>query len=93
METLPTFAALLVLSVFVEGIIEYFVSDPEEVQPWLKLASLFLGVVVCYFAQLDLFYSLGVVWAWPPFGYIATGMIVGRGSNYLNDFISKVRGV
>lgn len=84
-------ASIFVLAVLVEGIITYFISDPDKKQPWLKYVSAALGVVVCVLYKVDLLGALGVMTDVPFVGSVLTGIIVSRGSNYINDFISKVR--
>lgn len=82
---------IFVLAVFVEGVIEYFVSDSSKKQPWLKYVSALFGIVVCMAYKIDLLALLGAVTPYAIVGQIFTGLIIGRGSNYLNDFITRVR--
>lgn len=88
---IPTFTALFILAVLVEGIVEYFVAVPNARQPWLKYVSLAIAVLVCIFYKQDLLASLGLNSIFPFVGEILTGFVISRGSNYLNDFISRVR--
>lgn len=90
---LETITAAFVLAVLVEGIIEYFVAKPESSQPWLKYVSAAIGVLVCVAYKVDVLASLGVVSTYPFIGEVLTGLVIGRGSNYLNDFVSKVKQV
>jgi len=88
---IETLASVFVLAILVEGIIQYFVTNENKKQPWLKYVAAVLGVVICIAYKADILLSLGLVSAFPFVGEVATGLIIGRGSNYLNDFISKVR--
>lgn len=87
--------ALFAMSVFIEGFIEFFISDPNTVQPWLKYVGLVIGVGICLAYRLDVFAILGII---SPIvsisnyiGCVLTGVIIGRGSNYLNDFIATFK--
>lgn len=82
---------LFVLAVFVEGFIEYFVAKQDAKQPWLKYVAAFIGVAVALAYKADLMAMLGLNGISPYIGQVITGIILGRGSNYLNDFVSKVR--
>lgn len=88
---IESFAALFIVAVLVEGIVEYFVSKPEVEQPWLKYVAALLSVTICILYNLDLFAAFGLVSAVPFVGSVLTGFVIGRGSNYLNDFISNIR--
>lgn len=92
---LENIASLILLAVFVEGFIQYFVSNPEKKQPWLKYVSAVIGVVVAIAYKADLIAILGLTSSLPYVGgyvgQVITGIIISRGSNYLNDFISRVR--
>jgi hypothetical protein len=83
--------SIFVLAVFVEGFIEYFVSTPEKAQPWVKYIAAAIGVVLSIAYNIDLLATVGVATTYPFVGSIITGLIIGRGSNYLNDFITKIR--
>lgn len=83
--------SVFALAILVEGIVEYFVSNPEKAQPWLKYVAAILGILVCVVYKVDLIASLGITTAIPYVGSVITGLVIGRGSNYLNDFITKVR--
>lgn len=86
-----TISAIFLLAVLVEGLIEYFVSDPNKSQPWLRYVSALFGIAVSLAYKVDLLASLDVMSAYPFVGEILTGLIIGRGSNYLNEFVGKVR--
>lgn len=86
------FIGIFILAVLVEGLIAYFVSDEKKSQPWLKYVAAGLGVLLCLAYNADLLASLGLVSLYPFVGQVLTGLVIGRGSNYLNDFISKFRG-
>lgn len=98
---------ILFLSVFVEGLIKYLfdvltgveddtstIPNPRIVKfkPYTHFVSLLLGVVLAFAYKIDIPAALfGLTAMNSVFGYIISGVIIGRGSNYANDFISKIR--
>lgn len=88
-------ATAFLLAVFVEGFIEYFIPKQDEKLPpreWIKYVSALLGIAVAFAYELDIFALLGVTAVFPYIGYVISGIIIGRGSNYLNQFLGKVGG-
>lgn len=77
----------------VEGTITHLFgeSTEENQKQWLRYVALAFGVVVSFAYQIDILADLGVTATAPWVGYITTGLIIGRGSNYVNDFVSKLR--
>lgn len=79
-------------AVFVEGLIEYIFDNGNTTksQPYLKYIALAAGIIVAAVFNLD---GLNVVFAITspvPFaGVVITGLVIGRGSNYVNDFFGK----
>lgn len=81
-------ALIFILAVFVEGIIEYLgAAIPSAFKAYV--AALF-AVVVCLAYNADLLALLGYPAAWPYAGAILTGLVIGRGSNYLNILVSRI---
>jgi hypothetical protein len=96
------FLILLVAAVLGEGIVEYLVApffdrwrkggaDPVLIGQALRWVTAVLGIVIAW--QLDLaFFCLAFekvslsLW----FDIAVTGSVIGRGSNYLNDFVGKL---
>lgn len=86
---------ILLLATFVEGSITYvFGKTTQEMppRPWLKYVSLMLGVALSVAYQVDLLAMAGMLSIFPFIGNIVSGIIIGRGSNYLNDFITLIKG-
>lgn len=83
----------LMLAILVEGTITHLFgeSSEEDHKPWLRWVSLVFGVGAAIAYQLDILAALGLPAVYPLIGWIATGLIIGRGSNYVNDFISRLR--
>ena len=57
-----------------------------------RLGAILLGLAVCVLAKIDFFTTVGVSIP-PPFGYIASGILVSRGANFFHDLIKKVETV
>lgn len=84
---------IFILAAVVEALITYFVPKNNDTAPreWLKYVSAVLGVMLCVAYSADMLAVLGVVTPIPYVGAVITGLIVGRGSNFLNDFYNKVK--
>ena len=90
---IETIATIFVLAAVVEAVITYVVpkNNTEQPREWLKYVSAAVGVFVCLAYNADILASLGVVSPFPYVGAVITGLIVGRGSNFLSDFYTKVK--
>ena len=86
-------AALIFIATIVEGLNEYLFSGVGKLQPYLKYLGLVLGVLAAVGFNLDLFGLFKVAEPYPLAGVILTGLVIGRGSNYLNDVIDGIRRV
>ena len=105
MTNLALFMFALLLAWLVEGSFEYFV-DPwlvllegkppldilvPKVKPWLACA---VGVAVVFLTSLDLLAyaaSLADVTMNPVLSKLLTGIIIGRGANYVHDFWKRLK--
>ncbi len=82
------FMVVFGLAIFVEGIVEYLgVPLPSKAKPYAAAA---LAVLACLGFGADLFKLVGLNALYPHVGEVATGLIIGRGSNYLNDIWSRI---
>ncbi len=63
--------------------------------PVARYVALALGLAVAFALGFDLFALMGfrptAVWA-PWLGQVLAGLIIGRGSNFVHDFLEGVRG-
>jgi len=85
---------LLFLALLVEGAIEYFIAEPlkKANQPtwFVRYVALALGVAAAFGFRVDLTAMVGLdAPEWVAF--MATGLVIGRGSNYLSDLVGKFR--
>lgn len=88
-------AGILLLATLIEGLITYIFGKTEEgaaPRPWLKYVSLVLGIGAAVAYKVDLLAMAGMVSVYPYVGYVISGLILGRGANYVNDIVSLVRG-
>lgn len=83
MDNWQAVAGIVVLSVLIEAITEYLLPTFPEHLKWTKvyIAALF-AVVICFYYGADLPAALGLP-AVPIVGPILTGLILGRGANFL----------
>lgn len=97
--------AILVLAVIGEAVVEYLIKDHltwllsklglvdqdiEHVRDLIgKYSAALVGVGLCFLYQVDIPGLFGLEAVWVPGTYLATGLFIGRGANYVHDFFSK----
>ena len=102
---LTAIAGILILATLVESLVEYLIrplvkpwieGDPPEdakLVDWrslvLRYVSAIVGMGACFLYQTDLLAILGLVSPWPWVGYILTGLVIGRGANFVHDFAGR----
>lgn len=90
----------LVLATLVEGFVEYIFGTLFDKVPklagykWaLMYLSLLVGVGLAFYYAIDMVSLIannaGGAVAVTPVGIILSGLIIGRGANYINDFVSR----
>lgn len=95
-------ALMFVLAFLAETLTEYLARPfvklaelqtmgPQEVLPaWvLRYIAAIVGVALAFGYRADILGLLGLPAVHPAIGYIVTGLIVGRGSNYLHDLVDR----
>jgi len=101
--TLATITSILVLAAVAEALIEHLVKPildtvaqdppPEAGVDWRALALRYtaavLAVLLCFMYRADLLVILGLHPPWPWAGYLITGLLIGRGSNFVHDFATR----
>jgi len=89
--------AILALATLAEAFVEYFVVpllEKANAAEYAKYAALVVGVGLCLAYGIDILAMvIGLVSPYPYVGMILSGTIIGRGANYVNDFIDFVRGL
>lgn len=83
---------ILFLATFVEGLVTYLFAKEGQTQPILKYVALAIGVVLAVAYQIDILAMVGLYSAIPLVSFIVSGIVIGRGSNYVNDAVSMLRG-
>lgn len=79
------------LATFIEGLINYVAGDSDGVpRAALKYVGLVVGVVVAIAYKVDIPTMVGLTTAWPIVNYIVSGIIIGRGSNYVHDVLGSI---
>ena len=93
MTALSSLAAIFALAFLCESLTEYFFKDLFAAKldvKYLRYVSALVGVGLCLGYGLDLFHDLlGLSPLFGPLGQVLTGLILGRGANYVHDFYSR----
>lgn len=74
-----------------EGMVEYVFGNIPKLKPFLMYIALIVGVALAAVYRVDILASLGLVSPVPWVGFVISGLIIGRGSNYVNDIVSLYR--
>ncbi len=93
MATVGVFAGVFVLAFLLESLLEYVAGlwwvpgTEEQRKQVVPLVGMVLGVVLCFGFNQDIMGAFGL--NAPILGKVLTGVIVGRGSDYLHQFEAK----
>lgn len=83
-----TFMLISSLAIIVEALVEYF---GEFVPSHLKrFAAALVGVLLSIGYQADFIALLGYEAIAPIVGQVLTGLLIGRGANFINDFSKRL---
>ena len=83
--------AILIMSVLVEALITYvktWVVNKEF--KWPMLVSAVLSIIICIAYGIDIPAAVGLGSNIPFIGMIITGVLISRGSNYINDLLKRL---
>lgn len=83
------FVAAFILAAVVEAIIEFFCQRVRSKRK--PYAAAFVAILLCCAYQADILVALGMLPIHPIVGYVVTGILIARGSNWINDFVSRLR--
>lgn len=83
--------SFIFMAFFVEGLVEFVkqIVDADKNVKYTYILSIVLGIAVCCIFNLNLLSLLDINTSVPFAGNIVSGFIISRGSNYLNDLVSK----
>ena len=82
-----TLSVVSLLAYLAESIVEYFFAWAPK---WTKYIAAAVGILLAINFQMDLFQSLlGLESFHPLVGYVLTGLVLGRGSNWLHDLWNR----
>jgi len=94
-STATVIAGAVVLATLVEGLVEYFVVPllvKVKATEYARYVALVVGIGVCIGYGVDILEAiLGFTSPVLYLGMVLSGTIVGRGANYVNDFIDYLR--
>jgi len=97
---METTIGIFFLATLIEGLIKYLFgeakpSESGEVKErgYLRYVSLVLGIGAAVAYRVDIPAMLGLVSSYSLVGFVVSGLIIGRGANYVNDIFAMVRGV
>ena len=82
---------IVFLATFVEGFVEYLFGKVTSAQQYLMYIALVLGVALSVAYKVDIPSALGLVTNYGWVNWVFSGLIIGRGSNYVNDVIAFIK--
>jgi hypothetical protein len=105
MSHVATLTGILILATLAESLVEYLVrplvkpwgdGEPPPDARYLEIRTMGLryvaalvGVILCALYRADLLAIVGLSSPWAWTGQILTGLIIGRGANFVHDFASR----
>jgi hypothetical protein len=85
------FIQFIFLATLIEGLVTYLFGEEEGKRPYLRYVSLALGITLAIAYRASIPELFGINGAVPMVDFVVTGLIIGRGANYLNDIVSLVK--
>lgn len=94
---MDTIAPILFLAFLAEGLVEYLfvpLAEKQTIKPELtplltRYVAVLLGIGLAFAFRADVLATIGLPAAWQPLGHLITGIMIGRGSNYMNDVLDR----
>lgn len=88
---------ILILATLAESLVEYLIAPVADElgddKPWREIAMRYVaaavGIALAILYQTDLLAMLGLASPWPWVGWVVTGLLIGRGSNFIHDFAGR----
>ncbi len=83
---------ILFLATLLEGFIAYLFGEGQgEKRNYLKYVALVFGTIMAVSYKIDIPAMVGLTSPYPFVSFILSGLVIGRGSNYVNDLIGSFR--
>lgn len=79
------------LATLIEGLITYLFGENASGRTYLRYVSLALGIALAWAYKIDIPAMVGLATQFVIVGYIVSGLIIGRGANYLNDIFKLIQ--
>ena len=96
MDPITQLTLILLLAFLAEGLTEYFarpilvaVRLANKSPLWLRYIAMLVGVGLSFAYRADLLQMMGYTAVHPAIGITLTGVLIGRGSNYMNELASR----
>jgi len=80
--------SIIFLTTFVEGLVQFVFSPFAKLKNYLGYIALLFGMAIAVLYQVNIPSMLGITSSIPLVDFIVSGLVIGRGSNYVNDIIS-----
>lgn len=82
----------MLLATLIEGLITYLFGEQLPYsRPALRYISLALGIIASIAYKVDIPAMVGLSSGYAFVSYIVSGLILGRGANYLNDIMGLIQ--
>ena len=83
---------IILLSTLIEETLTYIFGENQTApRPWLRYVSLGLGMAAAVAYSIDITAMAGLNAINPYVGFIVSGLIIGRGANYINDIFALIQ--
>ena len=90
-------AGILILATLAESLVEYLIApaadnvlgDKAWRELFMRYVAALVGVALATTYRTDLLSMLGLTTPWPWVGWVITGILLGRGSNFVHDFATR----
>jgi hypothetical protein len=95
MSQISPILTILALATITEALVEYLVrplldNTAQDVRrAALRYTATLIAVILCVVYRADLLVLMGLSSPIPVAGRIVTGLLIARGSNWLNDFVTR----
>lgn len=82
---------IFLLAMLIERFVELFIKPIEKIKPFVAYIAIVLGIAVSLAYGIDIPAMAGLTAGYVWVGQVISGIIIGGGSNYVNEVISFIR--